>query len=294
MTAPNIVDVALIRGQSSLTTQIGTETQVLIFNAPNSSKVFKVNQIVVTNIDGTNSADATIDITKNNASYALINTVTVPADASLVALSKETAIYLEEGMAIRATASANDDLIVSCSYEEIGETVDSDTLKDYENFHPYPLNLYDWWAITSSTNQCTITSDAGTGKTSLAGLPLKMSVTGDDPHLGTYNNSNYNIAPAADGQTWRVKVWCKASTATTMQIFILGADSGGSWSNLQPTGGVLVAQTYSVTTSWAEYSKDITFNNAGVDFIQLRLDGPDFGGTGQDLWFDYIQVYRIS
>lgn len=293
MTAPNIVDVALIRGHSSMTRQLGTQTQVIAFNGPGSSKVFKINNIVVSNVDGVNSADVIVDVTKNNVPSTLVKNVTVPSDASLVVLSKETSIYLEEGMAIRATASADDDLVISCSYEEIGETVDSDTLNDYENFHPYPVNLYDWWALTSSSANCTIAS-AATGKSPLAGLPLKMSVTGNDPYIRTYNNSTYNIAPAADGQTWRVKVWCKASTATTIQIFIFGADSGGSWSNLQPTGGVLVAQTHSVTTSWAEYSTDITFNNAGVAYIQSRLDGPDSGGTGQELWFDYMQVYRIS
>ena len=294
MTAPNIVDVALIRGQSSVTRQVGTETQVIVFNEPSSSKVFKINSIVVTNVDGTNSADITVDITKSNAPYAIVSTVAVPADSSLVVLSKETSIYLEESMAIRATASANDDLYISISYEEIGETVDSDSLKDYENFHPYPLNLYDWWAITSSATSSTISSDGATGKSPLAGLPLKMSVTGTDPHIGTYNNSNYNIAPAADGETWGVSVWCKASTATTMQLYIFGADSGGSWSNLQPTGGVIVATDFSVTTSWVEYSTQITFNNPGVAYIQARLDGPESGGTGQDLWFDYMKVYKIS
>ena len=49
----------------------------------------------------------------------LAHTVSVPADASLVVLSKDTALYLEENDTIRLTASANGDLQAICSYEEI-------------------------------------------------------------------------------------------------------------------------------------------------------------------------------
>jgi hypothetical protein len=49
----------------------------------------------------------------------IVSTISVPADASLVVISKDTSIYLEEDKSIGATASVASDLKVVCSYEEI-------------------------------------------------------------------------------------------------------------------------------------------------------------------------------
>ena len=51
--------------------------------------------------------------------YSLVSTVSVPADASLVVLDKNTALYLEENRSITATAGTANDLEVIVSYEEI-------------------------------------------------------------------------------------------------------------------------------------------------------------------------------
>jgi len=79
--------------------------------------------IQVANVDGTNAADVTIDVHSAAAgggtAYSLVATASVPADASLIAVDKNTALYLEEDKSITATASAANDLEVIVSYEEI-------------------------------------------------------------------------------------------------------------------------------------------------------------------------------
>jgi hypothetical protein len=45
--------------------------------------------------------------------------VTVPADATLVVVSKDTTIWLEEDRSIVVTPSASNDLEFVCSYLEI-------------------------------------------------------------------------------------------------------------------------------------------------------------------------------
>jgi hypothetical protein len=85
--------------------------------ASNSGKVFKVNALYISNVDGTNNADVTVDIFRSSTAYRIVNTVVVPADAVLDVISK--AFYLEEGDSLRLTASANSDLEAVCSYEEI-------------------------------------------------------------------------------------------------------------------------------------------------------------------------------
>jgi hypothetical protein len=123
MAAPNVVNVATITAKSALVALSSTSQTTLVSNAASSGKVFKINMIQVANVDGTNAADVTIDVHSAAAgggtAYSLVATASVPADASLIAVDKNTALYLEEDKSITATASAANDLEVIVSYEEI-------------------------------------------------------------------------------------------------------------------------------------------------------------------------------
>ena len=123
MTAPNVVNVAVITAKSATVALSSTAQTALVSNAASSGKVFKINMIQVANVDGTNACDVTVDLHSAAAgggtAFSLVSTISVPADASLVALDKNTALYLEEDRSITATASAANDLEVIVSYEEI-------------------------------------------------------------------------------------------------------------------------------------------------------------------------------
>ena len=123
MAAPNIVDVSTIIGKSATIALSSTSQTTLVSNAASSGKVFKINMIQVANVDGANAADVTVDVhsaaSGGGTAYSLVSTISVPADASLVALDKNTAIYLEENTSITATAGTANDLEVIVSYEEI-------------------------------------------------------------------------------------------------------------------------------------------------------------------------------
>jgi len=116
MSAPNIVNVATITGKTAVQA-VGTSATAIVTNSASSGKVFKVNALLVSNIDGTNNAEITVDLFRSSTAYHLAKTVVVPADATLDVLAK--AIYLEEGDALRLTANAASDLEAICSYEEI-------------------------------------------------------------------------------------------------------------------------------------------------------------------------------
>jgi len=118
MAAPNIVNVTTITGKT-VGAALTTSSADIVTNSAASGKVFKINAIYVSNVDGTNNADATVAFynADNTTSYKLAHTVTVPADATLDIISK--AIYLEEGDKITALASAASDLEIVVSYEEI-------------------------------------------------------------------------------------------------------------------------------------------------------------------------------
>jgi hypothetical protein len=123
---PNIVNVTQIYGNTSsflISSTSNPFATALINNPASSNKVFKINSIVVANVDGSSAAEITITLFSQDdlggTGTALISTASVPADASLVVMDKATGIYLLEDKSIGATASAANDLVVTCSWEEI-------------------------------------------------------------------------------------------------------------------------------------------------------------------------------
>jgi hypothetical protein len=122
MANPNIVNVTSIIG-NSLSVAVGTSATQLASNAASSNKVFKINSILIANIDGTSAADITVNIysaaSLGGTASAIASTISVPSDASLVVSDKSTAFYLLENQSIGAIASATGDLVATISFEEI-------------------------------------------------------------------------------------------------------------------------------------------------------------------------------
>jgi hypothetical protein len=123
MAAPNIVDVSTIIGKSATVALSTTSQTTLVSNAASSGKVFKINMIQVANVDGVNACDITVDVhsaaSGGGTAYSIVSTVSVAGDSTLIALDKNTALYLEEDRSITATAGTASDLEVIVSYEEI-------------------------------------------------------------------------------------------------------------------------------------------------------------------------------
>jgi len=123
MAAPNIVNVTTITGKTTYVTPGTTSATTLLSNAASSGKVFKINQIVAANVDGTSAVDTTVTLNSAAAgggtAYPIVSTVSVPADASLIVVDKTTAIYLEEDKSIVVTSGASSAITYTISYEEI-------------------------------------------------------------------------------------------------------------------------------------------------------------------------------
>ena len=121
MAAPNIVNVSSILGETHTAELDTTTTTSILANSASSGKVYKVNTIIVANKDGTNDAAVTVSHYDGSNDRFLASTVTVPADATLVVLDKNSSIYLEENHSIRGGASAASDLDIVISYEIIDD-----------------------------------------------------------------------------------------------------------------------------------------------------------------------------
>ena len=119
MATPNIVNVTTINGKNAMGVLSDTNRTTMIDVA--ADKLVKVNTIIIANIDGTNAADVTIEVSNDDGStyFKLANTISVPADSSLDFLSNP--IYLDETDILAVTAGAANDLSYFVSYEELDD-----------------------------------------------------------------------------------------------------------------------------------------------------------------------------
>ena len=118
MSAPNILQASTIVGKTGVLNVTTTPTAI-VSNGTGSNSVFKINALVIANIDGTNACDVTVDILRSSVAYRIVNTVSGFADSSFIAIGRDYPIYLEEGDSLRITASANGSLTGVCSYEVV-------------------------------------------------------------------------------------------------------------------------------------------------------------------------------
>ena len=98
---------------------------VVANNTASSNKLYKINLLSISNVDGVNDATVTVQIRTAVASSPvarhLVKTVTVPADSTLIVIDKNTSLYLEEDMDIKVLASTAGDLEAICSYDVIDD-----------------------------------------------------------------------------------------------------------------------------------------------------------------------------
>jgi len=130
MANPNLFAATTASGTTTQLTPGGTTAVVLVPNAASSGQVFKINQIVAANVNGTSAVDCTVSIYTNGAqaqgsapssgtAFPIVSTVSVPADASLIVVDKTTAIYLMEDRSITVTSGTASGITYSISYEVI-------------------------------------------------------------------------------------------------------------------------------------------------------------------------------
>lgn len=130
MANPNIVNVTAIYGTTTYYTPSGTTAVVLLANAASSGKVYKINNIVASNVNGSSAVNATVSIYTNGAvaqgsapsggtAYPIASTISVPANAALIVADKTTGVYLQEGTSITVTSGTASGITYSISYEDI-------------------------------------------------------------------------------------------------------------------------------------------------------------------------------
>jgi len=131
MANPNIVSVTSIYGGNAGWNLSDTLTATLL--TVDTHKIVKINSIICSNVDGTNSATLNLYVdgmgsgasgvttTGADATIYIAKTIAVPADATLVLIDKNSSIYLMEADVLKGGASATGDLDLFVSYEIIDD-----------------------------------------------------------------------------------------------------------------------------------------------------------------------------
>jgi hypothetical protein len=165
--------------------------------------------------------------------------------------------------------------------------LDAGNPKSYSNnVHPYPLDI-GTWAIPGGAYQATLSRDTTVTDSPVGGVPLKIATSAATPnssYVGTYNNSNWNLAPAANGQTWTASFWVKGSSAFSASAMIFEANSSGNYT-------ALGQGFYNVTTSWTRVSVTYTMTQATTAYVQMRFDNYN---ASTNMWVDGLQVEKNS
>lgn len=122
MANPNIVNVTTLTGNTTFLTPANTTANVLLSNAASSGLVFRVNQIVCANSTAS-AVNTTVSIDNLAAGagtdFPIVSAVSVPANASLIAVDKTTSFYLMENQSIVVTSGTSSAITYTISYESI-------------------------------------------------------------------------------------------------------------------------------------------------------------------------------
>ena len=117
MTAPNLLGSISVTGKTAYVATSSTTSDVLV-NAASSNTVCKLNSVIITN-GSASTITANVMVNRSSTLYFLVSGVSVPANATLVVLGKETSLYLEEGDTLQANTSATGSIFATASYELI-------------------------------------------------------------------------------------------------------------------------------------------------------------------------------
>jgi hypothetical protein len=117
MANPNIVAVTTIYGNTGVLA-VTTAMANVVQNPSSSGTLYKINSLILGNAC-TAALSVTIQINQAGTNTSIMVGGSVPANASLVVLGKDTQIYLLENNSIQANTNANGYITAICSWEQI-------------------------------------------------------------------------------------------------------------------------------------------------------------------------------
>ena len=119
MANPNLANVSSGYGRMAFQ-NVTTLFSNIIANAVASNTLLKVNSLFVSNIDASNTGNISVNIANTNIGYSVITNASVPIQSTIIAITKDSSVYLEEGQYMQIKASANNAIQAVVSFDIIG------------------------------------------------------------------------------------------------------------------------------------------------------------------------------
>lgn len=122
MANPNIVNVSSIYGNTTYLIPTGTTATAWTALTPASGTINKVGTILATNVTG---ISATVTVSINSATggggtaYRIAYQISVPGNSTLIIVSKNTPLYVDETESIVVTSGTSNSIEMVASYEAI-------------------------------------------------------------------------------------------------------------------------------------------------------------------------------
>lgn len=117
MANPNIANTTSILGVTNVLSSVVTGTSTII-SSVTTNHVFKLNTVVAANKTGS-TANITLMLNRNSTNYNLAYQLSVPSNASIILIGRDSPIYLQESDALTATAGTASAIDIVASYEDI-------------------------------------------------------------------------------------------------------------------------------------------------------------------------------
>ena len=120
----NIVGPTTITPKTTMLRGVtGATGTVVVNNAAASGKAIQIVSLYAANVDGASAVDVTVKMHDQDDGAgngtAIASTVSVPADATVIIVDKNSQLWLEEDRSIVVTPSASNVLEIVCSYLEL-------------------------------------------------------------------------------------------------------------------------------------------------------------------------------
>lgn len=116
MAAPNLIQVTSVFGRTT-SVSVGTAVTTVVSNPTSSNKSYKVNSLYIANIDNAAEVRVSVDLFRFGTSIRLVDRMLIAPGDTLIGMSRDTSIYLEEGDSLRAYADTDNKTHLVLSYE---------------------------------------------------------------------------------------------------------------------------------------------------------------------------------
>lgn len=118
MANPSLANVSAGYGRMAFQ-NVTTAFANIIVNSAASNTIVKINSLTLSNIDSSNIANVSVSVSNAGIGYSILTNATIPIQSSLIAISKDSTIYLEENQLMQIRASANAHVQAVVSYDII-------------------------------------------------------------------------------------------------------------------------------------------------------------------------------